>query len=207
LAEEPSGCSSIALRSGRLWVEKVKIETTRALDLAQARDDDVVGILAGRIADLRSDPELLAAYEPLFSDLRKKIGADARSGDDGPVDTRQIGTVDHLAACLEASLEMVVTLFAEGSVRIDRLDFKRFGCFTDCTLDLSGPGTHLVVGLNEAGKTTGMAAIRQLLFGIPMRSPHARGGCSLCRHGAFPSSGPGCRRGVSRPRWRRLRVD
>lgn len=58
-------------------------------------------------------------------------------------------------------------------MRIDRLDLKRFGCFTDCTLDLSAPGTHLVVGLNEAGKTTAMAAIRQLLFGIPVRSPHA----------------------------------
>lgn len=58
-------------------------------------------------------------------------------------------------------------------MRIDRLDLKRFGCFTDCTLDLSGPGTHLVVGLNEAGKTTAMAAIRQLLYGIPVRSPHA----------------------------------
>ena len=57
-------------------------------------------------------------------------------------------------------------------MRIDRLDLKRFGCFTDCTLDLSGPGTHLVVGLNEAGKTTAMAAIRQLLYGIPVRSPH-----------------------------------
>lgn len=96
-----------------MWVEKVKIETTRALDLAQAREDDVVGVLAGRIASLRSDPELLAAYEPLFSDLRKKIGADARSGDDAPIDTRQIGTVDHLNDCLDASLEMVVALLAE----------------------------------------------------------------------------------------------
>lgn len=58
-------------------------------------------------------------------------------------------------------------------MRIDRLDLKRFGCFTDMTLDLSNPGTHLVVGLNEAGKTTAMAAIRQLLFGIPVRSTHA----------------------------------
>ncbi len=58
-------------------------------------------------------------------------------------------------------------------MRIDRLDLERFGCFTDCSLDLSGPGTHVVVGLNETGKTTAMAAIRQLLFGIPVRSPHA----------------------------------
>ncbi len=104
---------SLAVRGERVWVEKVKIETTRALDLAQAREDDVVGVLARRIASLRSDPELLAAYEPLFSDLRKKIGADARSGDDAPIDTRQIGTVDHLNDCLDASLEMVVALLAE----------------------------------------------------------------------------------------------
>jgi len=55
----------------------------------------------------------LAAYEPLFSEIRKKIGADARSGDDAPVDTNRIGTVEHLATCLDASLEMVVALLAE----------------------------------------------------------------------------------------------
>lgn len=104
---------SIAVQADRVWVEKVKIETSRALDLARAREDDVVGVLAKRIADLRSDPELLAAYEPLFADIRKKIGADARSGDEAPVDTRQIGTVDHLASCLDASLEMVVALLAK----------------------------------------------------------------------------------------------
>ena len=57
-------------------------------------------------------------------------------------------------------------------MRIEQLDLQRFGCFTDCSLDLSGPGTHLVVGPNEAGKTTAMAAIRQLLYGIPMRSEY-----------------------------------
>lgn len=58
-------------------------------------------------------------------------------------------------------------------MKIERLDLTRFGCFTGVTLDLSRPGTHVVVGANEAGKTTGKAAIRQLLFGIPVRSPHA----------------------------------
>lgn len=104
---------SIAVQADRVWVEKVKVETSRALDLVSAREDDVVGVLAKRIADLRADPELLAAYEPLFADIRKKIGADARSGDEAPVDTRQIGTIDHLASCLDASLEMVVALLAE----------------------------------------------------------------------------------------------
>jgi uncharacterized protein YhaN len=58
-------------------------------------------------------------------------------------------------------------------MRFDRIDLTRFGVFTDCRLDLSAPGLQLVVGRNEAGKTTAMDAIRQLLFGIPMRSRHA----------------------------------
>ncbi len=107
---------SIAVRTGRIWVEKVEVDTDRPVDLARIRDDDVIGALAGRIADLRSDPAMLSAYEPLFSDLRQKIGADARSGDDAAVDTRQIGTADHLADCLGASFEMVVALLAEEQV-------------------------------------------------------------------------------------------
>lgn len=58
-------------------------------------------------------------------------------------------------------------------MRLDRLDLIRFGCFTDCSLDLSRPGVHVVVGPNEAGKTTAMIAIGQLLFGLPHRSVHA----------------------------------
>lgn len=58
-------------------------------------------------------------------------------------------------------------------MRIDRLDLLRFGHFTDVSLDLSRPGVHVVVGRNEAGKTTAMAAIQQLLFGFPVRSPYA----------------------------------
>jgi len=58
-------------------------------------------------------------------------------------------------------------------MRINRLDLTRFGLFTDISLDLSAPGTHLVLGHNEAGKTTAMAAIEQLLYGIPVRTTHA----------------------------------
>ena len=58
-------------------------------------------------------------------------------------------------------------------MRIQRLDLTRFGLFTDVSLDLSAPGIHLVLGHNEAGKTTSMAAIKQLLYGIPVRTTHA----------------------------------
>ena len=104
---------SIAVQTGRLWVEKVKVRTSRPLDLAKAREDDVIGILAQRIADLQGDPEILAVYDAMFADIRKKIGADVRTGDDAPVDPSRIGTAEHLAECLDASLEMVVALLAE----------------------------------------------------------------------------------------------
>ncbi len=58
-------------------------------------------------------------------------------------------------------------------MKINQLDLVAFGSFTDCVIDLSGPGTHLVVGPNEAGKSTAMEAVRQLFFGIPVRSQHA----------------------------------
>jgi len=56
-------------------------------------------------------------------------------------------------------------------MRLRRLDLSRYGGFTDRSIDLSGPGLHLVVGPNEAGKTTAMSAIRDLLFDFPRSSP------------------------------------
>ena len=45
--------------------------------------------------------------------------------------------------------------------------------FTDVDLNLLPRGVNVIVGANEAGKTTAMAAIQQLLYGIPVRSEHA----------------------------------
>lgn len=58
-------------------------------------------------------------------------------------------------------------------MRIDRLDLRAFGAFTDKTLDLSAgaAGLHLIYGDNEAGKSTSLRAIIAWLFGIPARSP------------------------------------
>lgn len=52
---------------------------------------------------------------------------------------------------------------------IDRLDLLAFGHFTDVRLTL-GPGFHLIYGPNEAGKSTTLRAIRQLLFGFDERT-------------------------------------
>ncbi|MEU8205817.1 AAA family ATPase [Streptosporangium sp. NPDC049046] len=68
-------------------------------------------------------------------------------------------------------------------MRIDRLDLTAFGPFTQLTLDLSAPGVHLVSGPNEAGKSTALRALDQLLFGFDAQSPydfvHARASLRL----------------------------
>ncbi|MET8383135.1 AAA family ATPase [Streptosporangium canum] len=68
-------------------------------------------------------------------------------------------------------------------MRIDRLDLTAFGPFTGTSLDLSAPGIHLVTGPNEAGKSTALRALDQLLYGIDVRSPydfvHAKGALRL----------------------------
>ena len=58
-------------------------------------------------------------------------------------------------------------------MRIRRIDLTRYGCFTDEGIDFPShkPDLHVIVGRNEAGKSTVMSAVEDLLFGIPMRSP------------------------------------
>ncbi len=57
-------------------------------------------------------------------------------------------------------------------MRIRQLDLIRYGCFTEVEVDLppSDPDIHILVGPNEAGKSTVKAALEDLLFGIPARS-------------------------------------
>ncbi|MGJ4903151.1 AAA family ATPase [Bradyrhizobium sp. HKCCYLS2058] len=57
-------------------------------------------------------------------------------------------------------------------MRIRRLDLLRYGHFTDAALHMppGQPDLHFVVGPNEAGKSTALSAIEDLLFGIPHNS-------------------------------------
>ena len=58
-------------------------------------------------------------------------------------------------------------------MRIRCLELIRYGRFTDGSVDFSpgDPDFHIVCGPNEAGKSTAMSAIEDLLFGIPSRTP------------------------------------
>lgn len=60
-------------------------------------------------------------------------------------------------------------------MRLRRLDLIRYGHFTDKTVDLPAAGKsdfHIVFGANEAGKSTALNAVEDLLFGISARSPY-----------------------------------
>ena len=59
-------------------------------------------------------------------------------------------------------------------MRFVNLALERYGHFDDCTLSFrrGEPDLHVIYGANEAGKTTSMAAVSDLLFGFPGRSPY-----------------------------------
>jgi uncharacterized protein YhaN len=57
-------------------------------------------------------------------------------------------------------------------MRFSKLDLDKFGMFTGTVLNVSEVGVNVIVGKNEAGKSTAMDAITQLLYGIPMQSVH-----------------------------------
>ncbi|MCA9178294.1 MAG: AAA family ATPase [Planctomycetales bacterium] len=58
-------------------------------------------------------------------------------------------------------------------MKILRLHLKAYGPFTDTKLDLSGGqhGLHVIYGVNEAGKSSSLRAIVDLLYGIPGQTP------------------------------------
>lgn len=57
-------------------------------------------------------------------------------------------------------------------MRFERLDLLCFGCFKEKAIDFSSKksGIHIIYGPNEAGKSTALSAIGDLLFGIPKNS-------------------------------------
>jgi uncharacterized protein YhaN len=76
-------------------------------------------------------------------------------------------------------------------LRFERLSIPAFGPFTDVAFDFPATGAdlHLVYGANEAGKSSLLRAIRDLLYGIPGQTPDRfvhdyaalRIGATLCR--------------------------
>ena len=61
-------------------------------------------------------------------------------------------------------------------MRFERLHLERYGIFEDAAFDFGGTDAtlHVVHGPNEAGKSTVLSAIGDLLFGIPLYYQLAR---------------------------------
>ena len=59
-------------------------------------------------------------------------------------------------------------------MRIRRLDLIAYGHFSGEGFDLPNaePDIHFIYGLNEAGKSTALSGIEDLLFGVPANSPY-----------------------------------
>ena len=80
-------------------------------------------------------------------------------------------------------------------MRLARLDLLRYGRFTDASIELprAERDIHIVFGPNEAGKTTSLTAIEDMLFGIPERSPYNFLHCyDAMRVGAVLENGGDC---------------
>ena len=59
-------------------------------------------------------------------------------------------------------------------MKITRLLLARYGHLSDLDLRFAPEaGLHIVLGENEAGKSTALAAIADALFGFPDRTPYA----------------------------------
>ncbi len=104
---------ALGVRTGGVWVEKVKVETHRPVELADREDGDTIGGIAARVKAIRQDPAALMEYESLFTDLRNKIAADARGGESAAFDTTSLGSAAHIADTLDASLELIMSLLDE----------------------------------------------------------------------------------------------
>src|ERR1700722_13746001 len=59
-------------------------------------------------------------------------------------------------------------------MRLLSLELDKFGAFADLRIAFRPDARlHVVYGLNEAGKSTALAAVGALLFGVPERTPYA----------------------------------
>ncbi len=79
-------------------------------------------------------------------------------------------------------------------MRIEKIDLIKYGHFNNYAIALANSvGLHLIVGPNEAGKTTCLHAVEDLLFGVPERTEMARGDYQNLKIGATLTDSSGQR--------------
>ena len=74
---------ALATDVGDVWVEKVRMTTRARLDLGALRErDDAIGQLCRSLEAMRTDDEALVSLSAELSDLRQKLPAELRDGED-----------------------------------------------------------------------------------------------------------------------------
>jgi DNA repair exonuclease SbcCD nuclease subunit len=81
ISEIRSGATDMS--SGKVWLEKVKFKTQTEIDVGQAaKRDDALGGLLRTISQLESKDDDLAVIMTDFEDLRQKLPAELRTGEE-----------------------------------------------------------------------------------------------------------------------------
>ena len=89
-------------------------------------------------------------------------------------------------------------------MRLLSLELEKFGAFADLRIAFRPDARlHVVYGPNEAGKSTALAAVGALLFGVPERTPYASRFLDQLRVGAEIVSADGRRLKFCRRKGRR----
>jgi DNA repair exonuclease SbcCD nuclease subunit len=86
--------ATLAQRNQRIWIEKVRWNTTPRRELPASDPSGPIGVLSGYLQELRDDPELLIGLAEVLGDLKRKLPDELFSdGDalrfDDPVRLRQ----------------------------------------------------------------------------------------------------------------------
>ena len=72
------------VQGGRVWIEKVKLQTRAELDVEALRGrDDAIGPLLATIASLREDEVALSELLAPLEELRRRLPPELREGDEG----------------------------------------------------------------------------------------------------------------------------
>ncbi len=90
-------------------------------------------------------------------------------------------------------------------MRLLSLELEKFGAFADLRIAFRQDARlHVVYGPNEAGKSTALAAVGALLFGVPERTPYASRFPGQLRVGAEIAAADGRRLKFWRRKGRRM---
>lgn len=93
-----------ANEDGAVWLEKIRVATRGAIDIARVREESTaVGHLARRLAAIQADPKELATLAAVLADLDKKLPAELREGE-SPLVLSDPDVLRALVADVEESL-------------------------------------------------------------------------------------------------------